>query len=99
MLLTEPFFELGQRSHVASVHIGQAAIDAFEGLEFIDLVEELLVGGGVLHDEFRFSVDREHQRMAGLTHPGKKLTGMALEIAEGMDVLADVEMGHRALVR
>ena len=73
MLLTEYFFELGQRSHLASAHVGQAALDAFESLEFIDLVEEFLVCGGVLHHEFRFAIDRQYQRMSGLTHPGKKL--------------------------
>jgi antitoxin MazE len=74
--------------------IGQAAFAALGCFRLVDLVEKFLVGGGVLNNQLRLAVNGEDNRTAGLAHARDKLAGFALEVAEGMDVLTDIDGGH-----
>jgi hypothetical protein len=97
MSLAELPFELRERRCAASLHIGQAALGAFKGFELVDLIQKFLVCGGVLHNQFRLAIDGEHDWVAGPAHPGDEVAGVALEVAERMDILTDVDGGHEVV--
>jgi hypothetical protein len=87
---------LAKGSYPAGLDVSEASLDAFEGLQLLDPRAEFLVGGGVLNDQLGFAVDCEDEGMAGVSHLGKEFAGFAFEVAQGMDVGADVE--HEGLL-
>jgi hypothetical protein len=52
MLAAELLFELFQGRHPAGLGVGQPALDSFHGFQFLDAIEELLIGRRVLNDDF-----------------------------------------------
>ena len=81
-MLGADFIEcLAERFAGAFLHRIQPALDAANG------VQRLLVGGGVLHDQFRPAVHGEHHRSAGAFEPLEVRLGVALKIRQRPDVL------------
>src|SRR5690242_11281775 len=78
---SELFFKSFQGGCASGFHIGQAAFDSSQRLQFVELVEELLVGGGVLGHKLGLSVNGQHNRTAAPAHPLEEVGGVALEVA------------------
>ena len=72
-------------------HVFESSFYAGEGFQFIDAISEFLIGGGILHDDGGLSIDGEDERVAAAAHLFYKVAGVALEIAQGMNVGADIQ--------
>src|ERR1700691_1419252 len=91
MLLPEVFLEFLQGSDSPGLQGGQAALDSLQSLHLVDVVQQPLVGSGILDNHFCLAVDCEDHWVASLAHPFQELAAVPFEIAQGLDVLADVE--------
>jgi hypothetical protein len=91
MLLAELFFKLRHRGYPSACDVGEAALDARDAFQFIQVVENLLVGSGILNYNFGLSVDGQNDGMTCIAHLLEEVAGVSLEITERMDVFADVE--------
>jgi hypothetical protein len=85
------FFKLAERSHAPRYDVSYAPLDSLESFEFLDVIEELLVGHGVLDHHLGFPIDGQHHRPPTLAHLFEKVGRVAFEVAEGVDVFADIE--------
>lgn len=63
-----------------------------DAVQQLTVVQKFLIRFGALHNNFRFSVHRENGRLTGLLKPADVVLGIALKIAQGMDI-GDME-GH-----
>jgi hypothetical protein len=70
------------------LHIGDPALDAFDGF---DAIQEGLIRLGILHDEFGPSIDRKHQRMSRLSETAKKIHRVPLEVTERSNVVGEIQ--------
>src|SRR6185312_5024574 len=61
-------------------HFIQAPLDAANG------VEHVLIGGGILNNQFRLAVDGEHFRTSGAFEAAQVRLGVALKIRQRTDV-------------
>ena len=62
MLTPQSVEDLTCTLRATGFHVGQPSLKALDGL---DAIEKLLIGFGILNDDFSPSVDRQHQRVAG----------------------------------
>ncbi len=69
--LSEPFFKILQGVRTASLRIGQPALDSFERLQFVELIQESLVGGCVLDHDLNLPVVSQNDWMTARPHPLK----------------------------
>ena len=81
MLRADAVQNHASRLALARLHFIQSALDAADG------VQRVLVGGGVLHNQFRPAVHGEHHRSAGAFEPLEVRLGVALKIRQRPDVL------------
>jgi hypothetical protein len=88
MLAPQPIENPTRRSDAAGLDIAQSALDT---LDRLDTVEQRLVRRDVLDDEFRFSIDGQHERVTGRSQALKQIGGIPLEVAEGSDVIRQIE--------
>lgn len=82
----EPGEDLGRGFTFTAIHLFQSAPNAFYGVGPIQPVEQGLVTLGVLDDELRSAVDRQHDGGPSPLHLRDELCRPALEIRERLDV-------------
>jgi hypothetical protein len=87
MFASKPVEHLPNWLRASSLHIGQASLDALNGLYAF---QKLLVGFRILDDDLRFPVDRQDQRVAGFLEAVEELRRISFEVAEGSNVVGNV---------
>jgi len=88
--LPEVHIEFFEGRHSSGFDVGQASLDSFEGLHLVYVVEQFLVGRGILNDDLRLAVDGEDHGIASFAHLFQELAAVSLEIAQGADAGTDV---------
>ncbi|SPF48531.1 hypothetical protein SBA4_3940023 [Candidatus Sulfopaludibacter sp. SbA4] len=97
VLLSELFFKIVHRGYPSGIHVGKAALDSREPLQFVQLIEKLLIGGCILNNNLGLPVNGQHHGMAALPHPFEEAGSVAFEGAERLDVFGDIEHKGPAL--
>jgi hypothetical protein len=88
MLATQPIEHLPRGLGTTGFDIGQAALNALDGL---DSIHERLVGLRILYDQFRLPVDGQHQGMTCLSETIQQIDRVALEVTERPNVVGEIE--------
>src|SRR6202035_1002811 len=90
MFASKPVEHLPRWLRSPSLHISQASLNSLNGRYAL---QKLLVGFCILHDDLGFSVDRQDQRVAGSLEAVEEFRGIALKIADGSNVVGNVQHG------
>src|SRR5579859_4513855 len=86
MVAPEHFERFACRTDAAFLHVVQALTDAFPGVRLRGDIEQALIGFGILHDRFGFSIDGENERFFGLFEMLHELRRIAAECRHGLNV-------------
>ncbi len=86
MLTCQRFQELSHRAAFAALCLFQTAADDSHALKKLLVLNEPLVGVGALNNDLSLAVDGQHGWRAGLFELGDMVAGVALKIAQGVDV-------------
>lgn len=86
MFACQSFEELSHGATFTALRLFQASADGAHTLEKLLVFNEPLVGIGALNNYFRLAVDGQHGGRPGLLQLGDMVAGVALEIAQGVDV-------------
>ena len=87
---------LAERLARAGLHFIQPALDA------ANRVERVFKRGGVLHNQLRPAVDRQHDRTPAALEPAQMRLGVALKIRQRPDILQgnhDIEFNVLSMLR
>src|SRR5262245_39638727 len=84
MLPAQPVKHLPRRLRAAGLYIRQSPLYAFDRL---DAIKQGLVGLGILHDQLRLAIDRQHKGVPGLPQAVQQIDRVALEVAERADII------------
>src|SRR5947209_1331125 len=74
----------------SSLHISQPLLKV---LDRLDAIQKLLIGFGVLNNDFGPSVDRQDQRVAGFLETVEEFRRISFEVAERSNVVGNVQHG------
>src|SRR5882762_9716635 len=97
MLAPEHFQSFTRRTHTPLLYVFEALPDSFKRIGLCGNVEQALIGFGILHDRFRFSIDRKNQRFLRLLEMLHELRRIAPECRHRLNVFFDVEHSGLAL--
>src|SRR5437867_2489561 len=88
MLTPQPVEHLPRWLRASSFRVSKPSLNAFDGLYTL---EQFLIGFSILDDDFGLPVNRQDQRIAGLLEAFEQLRRVALEVAEGSNVVGNVQ--------
>jgi len=88
MLATQPIEHLPRGLGATGFDVGQAALNALDGL---DSIQQRLVGLRILYDQFRLPVDGQNQGMTCLSETIQQIDRVALEVTERPNVVGEIE--------
>ena len=94
-----PCLQLAQRvlpiADPAGTIFGNAAPKLHQSVGLFRAGEQLLIGRGILNDNFRLTIDRQHHRPPRLLGTRDEFTCLALELDQRVDVLkVDRHLAH-----
>jgi len=84
MLAAQPIEHLARRLGAAGLGVREALLNA---LDRFDSIEERLVSCRILDDQLSLAVDRQDQRVPGLSEAFEQIDGIALELTERPNVV------------
>jgi len=82
MLQAGMFSEIIQANCPPRLPIRQTLPDRLDNPGFLHQVEQLLIRRGILHHEFRLTVDRQHDRLASLPQLLKKFRRVLFKVGQ-----------------
>jgi hypothetical protein len=90
MFASKPVEHLTRWLRASCFHVSQPSLNALDRLHAI---EKLLVGFGILNNDFSFAVDSQDQGVTGLPEAVEELRRISFEVTEGSYVVGNVQHG------
>ena len=82
MFLPQPRKDFLRRCPFAALHGLQTPLDTFDSFCTVNQLQEFLIRGSILHNDFSFAVNRKHFRTARFLEPLDMFFCVALKIGE-----------------
>src|SRR5207249_10135258 len=86
MVAAEHFQSFTRRTHTTLLCVFEALSDALKRIGLCGDVEQALIGFGILHDRFRFPIDRKNQRFLRFLEVLHELPWIAAERGHSLNV-------------
>lgn len=78
---------IGRGAALTLAHRLKPTANALDGFRAIKRIEECLISGSVLNDDFRRAIDGKHLRKARLLQALDVFASVSLEIGKGADIV------------
>ena len=92
MFLPQPRKDFLRRFSFSALHGFQTFLNALNRFQTVHQVQQFLIRGSILNNDFSFAVDREHFWTASFFEPFNVLLGMALEIGQRVNLCKPITL-------